>query len=133
MLPLDLPTLDQLRELAQTRAAACVSIYLPTTPLTQETDAARIELGNLAREAARQLAEGGADDRSFARETRSAQVDFGVGQLVGVTAAVGWYAGFAVGVAAGATAAALVWFLVPRSRAVVGGAVVAAVATALLA
>ena len=90
------------------------------------------------------LAEGGADDRSFARETRSAQVDFGVGQLVGVTAAVGWYAGFAVGVAAGATAAALVWFLVPRSRAphsglvmlvpaVVGGAVVAAVATALLA
>ena len=61
MLPLDLPTLDQLRELAQTRAAACVSIYLPTTPLTQETDAARIELGNLAREAARQLAEGGAD------------------------------------------------------------------------
>lgn len=60
MLPLDLPTLDQLRELAQIRSAACVSIYLPTTPLTQATDAARIELGNLAREAARQLAEGGA-------------------------------------------------------------------------
>jgi hypothetical protein len=41
------------------RSDACVSIYLETTPLSQQTDAARIELGNLVKEAGRQLAEAG--------------------------------------------------------------------------
>lgn len=59
MLYIDLPTTEQFRALAQTRADACVSIYLQTTPLSQHIDAARIELGNLLKEACRQLEEGG--------------------------------------------------------------------------
>jgi hypothetical protein len=37
------------------RADACVSIYLDTTPLTQDAGSARVELGNLARTAREQL------------------------------------------------------------------------------
>ena len=51
MLHLDLPTMAQFTQLSRTRADACVSIYLETTPLTQHTDAARIELGNLLKTA----------------------------------------------------------------------------------
>ncbi len=61
MLYLDLPTTDQLKRLMHTRSAACVSIYLETTPLSQHTDAARIELGNLLKEACRQLEEAAVD------------------------------------------------------------------------
>ncbi len=61
MLYLDLPTVSQLKRLMQTRSDACVSIYLETTPLSQHTDAARIELGNLVKEACRQLDEAGVD------------------------------------------------------------------------
>ena len=51
----DIPTVAEFRTLAERRADACVSIYLPTTPLTQNTDASRIELRNLSKEAAQQL------------------------------------------------------------------------------
>ncbi len=55
MLHVDIPTRSEFAALNDVRADACVSIYLPTTPLTQEADAGRIELGNLARQAREQL------------------------------------------------------------------------------
>jgi hypothetical protein len=55
MLYVDLPTRADLKALHEARADACVSIYLKTTPLSQESDASRIELGNLFKEARAQL------------------------------------------------------------------------------
>ena len=66
MLHIDLPTMEQFRELSRTRAAACVSLYVETTPLSQHIDAARIELHNLLKEACRQLAEGQAGKATIA-------------------------------------------------------------------
>ena len=66
MLPIDLPTTDEFRALSRTRADACVSLYVATTPLSQHTDASRIELGNLLKEAARQLTEAGFDRHRLA-------------------------------------------------------------------
>ena len=63
MLYVDIPHADDLAALAGTRADICVSIVLPTTPLSQHTPADRTELGNLAREAVRQLEAAGADKR----------------------------------------------------------------------
>ncbi|MDX2167291.1 MAG: hypothetical protein SF182_09515 [Deltaproteobacteria bacterium] len=65
-LHLDIPTLTELRALTQVRADACVSLYLPTTPLTQQIDAARIELGNLSKAALGQLTAAGFDKRRLA-------------------------------------------------------------------
>ncbi|MCV0387985.1 MAG: hypothetical protein K5821_16650 [Nitrobacter sp.] len=48
------------------RADACVSIYVPTTPLTQDVEASRIEAGNLAKQAYAQLEAGGLDKRRLA-------------------------------------------------------------------
>lgn len=67
MLHLDIPTLEQFRQLAGQRADACVSIYLETTPLSQESGTARTELGNLFRTAAGQLTESGFDKRRLAQ------------------------------------------------------------------
>src|SRR5947207_4757142 len=55
MLYVDIPTLDQFKSLAQIRADACVSIYVPTTPLSQEIQASQIELRNLFSDATKQL------------------------------------------------------------------------------
>lgn len=55
MLYIDLPTRSEFTTLFNTRADACVSIYLETTPITQEIQAARIKLGNQLREAQNQL------------------------------------------------------------------------------
>ena len=55
-LHLDIPTRTQLDELLSTREPACVSIYLPTSPLPQESDAARIGFKDLAGQALEQLA-----------------------------------------------------------------------------
>ncbi len=55
MLYVDIPTLPEFRALATMRSDACVSIYLPTTPLTQGTAASRIELENLTKSALDQL------------------------------------------------------------------------------
>jgi hypothetical protein len=52
---IDIPTTEQITALLETREPGCVSIYLPTSPLPQNADAARIEFKNLAAEAARQL------------------------------------------------------------------------------
>lgn len=63
MLHVDLPSRAECQALATARADACVTIYLRTTPRTQETAASRIEFGNLLREARHQLEEIGFDKR----------------------------------------------------------------------
>ena len=55
MLYIDLPTRSEFTTLFNTRADACVTIYLKTTPVTRDIQAARIELGNQLREAQNQL------------------------------------------------------------------------------
>lgn len=50
-----MPTMEQFKRLNETRADACVSIYLETDPVTQNADRARIELKNLLDEACGQL------------------------------------------------------------------------------
>lgn len=57
MLHVDIPTRPEINALVQYRGAACVSIYLPTTPLTQQAQADRIALKNLTTEAIQQLTE----------------------------------------------------------------------------
>ncbi len=63
MLFVDTPSQQEFRALNAERADACVSIYLPTTPLTADVGANRIEYGNLVKEALRQLQENGFDKR----------------------------------------------------------------------
>ena len=50
-LHIDIPTPAQLATLLDTRSPDCVSIYLPTSPLPQDADQARIEFKNLVTEA----------------------------------------------------------------------------------
>jgi hypothetical protein len=66
MLHVDIPTHSEFKALRDIRSDACVSIYLKTTPLTQESDASRIELGNLARQAREQLIAEHLDKRRLA-------------------------------------------------------------------
>jgi hypothetical protein len=66
MLYVDIPSLADLKSLAARRDDICVSIYLPTTPVSQETVGDRIELKNLAKEALRQLETAKADKRRIA-------------------------------------------------------------------
>lgn len=66
MLHVDIPTDEELAALAAERGDGCVSIFLPTTPLTQGVAGDRIALGNLAKEAVRQLEAAGADKRRVA-------------------------------------------------------------------
>jgi hypothetical protein len=63
MLPVDLPTLAEFMTLAAERSDACVSLYLETTPITQDVQASRIALGNMVREAIGQLEAAGLDKR----------------------------------------------------------------------
>jgi hypothetical protein len=55
MLYVDVPTLSEIRALHRVRADACVSIYLSTTPQTQNVRASRIAFGNLSKAAFEQL------------------------------------------------------------------------------
>lgn len=55
----DLPSAGQIRTLGTHRGEACVSLWLRTTPVTVNVEASRIELGNLLKEAVRQLQEAG--------------------------------------------------------------------------
>jgi hypothetical protein len=66
MLYVDIPSLADLKSLAAHRDDICVSIYLPTTPVSQETVRDRIELKNLAKEALRQLETASTDKRRVA-------------------------------------------------------------------
>lgn len=51
----DIPSRHEIEALLAVREPSCVSIYLPTSVITQESAAARIELKNLAAAAVRQL------------------------------------------------------------------------------
>ncbi len=66
MLWVDTPTQQDLSSLNAHRADACVSIYLPTTPLTQDIEASRIAFRNQAKAAAQQLQDSGFDKRRLA-------------------------------------------------------------------
>lgn len=57
MLHTDLPTRDEIVSLSTERQYPSVSIYIATTPVTEDTQANRIELKNLVGEAMRQLRE----------------------------------------------------------------------------
>jgi hypothetical protein len=66
VLYVDIPIPDDISALAAARGDACVSIYLRTTPLTQQAQADRIELKNLAKRALEQLQDAGVDKRRSA-------------------------------------------------------------------
>lgn len=66
MLYVDIPTSADIRSLIASRDGPCVSIYLPTTPVTQDAQGDRIVLKNLTKEAVRELQSSGADDRLIA-------------------------------------------------------------------
>jgi hypothetical protein len=66
MLHVDIPTRADITTLNGVRSDACVSIYLETTPLTQDSGASRIALGNLAKQAREQLEAAGFDKRRLA-------------------------------------------------------------------
>ena len=55
MLYVDIPTLAEIRALHRARADACVSIYVSTTPQTQNVKASRIAFRNLRKAALKQL------------------------------------------------------------------------------
>lgn len=57
MLHVDIPSRDDITSLARDHGPARVSIYLPTTPITQHAQADRIALKNLTNEALGQLAD----------------------------------------------------------------------------
>ncbi|MDX2970608.1 baeRF11 domain-containing protein [Kribbella solani] len=60
----DIPARTELERLIGARDPLSVSIYLPTSPVTQDAQADRIELKNLATEASRQFEAAGADRRT---------------------------------------------------------------------
>lgn len=66
MLYVDTPTPLDIAALNVARSEAAVSIYVPTTPLTQDIGAARINYGNLVKEAVDQLQAAGFDKRRLA-------------------------------------------------------------------
>jgi hypothetical protein len=72
----DIPTRAELERLLLTRDTCCVSAYLPTSPITQDAQADRIELKNLVADAAEQI-EAAADRRAVAdvREPLDALVE----------------------------------------------------------
>lgn len=67
----DIPSRSEVERLLTTREPCCVSIYLPTSPITREAQAGRIELKNLAVTAAEQLEAAGAGRRDVAQVRES--------------------------------------------------------------
>ena len=61
MLYVDIPTESEIIALASSRDDLSVSIYLPTTPLSQEAASDSVQLKNLAKESLRKLTEKEAD------------------------------------------------------------------------
>jgi len=62
----DMPTADEIGALNLVRSEACISIYLPTTPISRETEQSRINLGNLLKKAVAQLEAAGLDKQKIA-------------------------------------------------------------------
>jgi hypothetical protein len=79
LLYVDIPTTSDVVALAGLRGTQCVSLYLPTSPIRGEAEASRIELKNLAREAAALLREqgGSAEQIAAIEEHLDALVDDG--------------------------------------------------------
>lgn len=77
MLHLDLPSLAEIVQLSKVRSGAAVSVYVRTTPLTQEIGASRIALKNLAREAVGQL------ERAGVGKLDIQSIDEAIGDLAG--------------------------------------------------
>ena len=63
---LDLPSPAEVRSLLSVSGPMCVSIYLPTTPRSDDADAERIAFKNLASDAVAQLNAAGIDKRESA-------------------------------------------------------------------
>jgi hypothetical protein len=61
MLQIDIPTLPEFKALAAVRENACVSLYVPTSPLSGDARSNRILFKDLASEALSQLKEAGVD------------------------------------------------------------------------
>lgn len=59
----DMPSVREIGDLNLIRSEACVSIYLPTTPVTREAEQSRVNLGNLVRKAIGQLEDNGLEKR----------------------------------------------------------------------
>jgi hypothetical protein len=66
MLHVDIPTHAQMDQLVRARRAGSVSLYVPTTPVTTDVPATRIDLRNASDEAVAQLREDGFDKRQLA-------------------------------------------------------------------
>lgn len=66
MLHVDIPSRSDIERLITVRAPACVSIYLSTSPVTQDTQKDRIQLKNLARTGLDQLRAGDSNKRAVA-------------------------------------------------------------------
>lgn len=62
MLYVDIPTSNELAKLRSIRNDACISLYLETTPITQDVEKSRISLGNLGKQALDQLTAAGLDN-----------------------------------------------------------------------
>ena len=65
VLHIDLPSRTEIEKLADYKESPAVSIYLRTTPNTQDAQADRIELKNLLKSATSEMAEAGASKRSI--------------------------------------------------------------------
>ncbi len=63
MLHVDIPSRSDIERLITVRTPACLSLYLPTSPITQDAQADRIELKNLGRTGLEQLREQDIDKR----------------------------------------------------------------------
>jgi hypothetical protein len=66
VLHIDIPTLPEFKVLAAMKSDVCVSLYLPTSPLSDSAQSNRIAFKDLAHEALTQLREAGADKRQMA-------------------------------------------------------------------
>ena len=66
MLHIDIPTLAEFKALAATKSDACVSLCVPTSPLSERARANRIAFEDLAKEALSQLRAAGLDKRRIA-------------------------------------------------------------------
>lgn len=65
MLYVDIPHRSEIEQLIAHREPVCLSLYLPTTPVTQDTQADRIALRNLAKTGLDQFRAAGADKRDL--------------------------------------------------------------------
>jgi release factor family 11 len=65
MLHIDIPTPEEFKALAQIKGEACISLYLPVSPLAENIRANRIAFRDLARAALAQLREAGVDKRKI--------------------------------------------------------------------